>query len=72
MDILSCVDRWGRTVVLTESVWSHFLAEHAELTGQEGALHATITAPGRVSDDVELPERVSYYRSGVLGRPYRR
>lgn len=71
MEILSCTDRWSRTVVLTDGAWSHILIEHAEMDGQEGAIDATVTAPDYVMDDVEIPERVSFYRSGVLSGPYR-
>lgn len=71
MDLLSVVDRWGRTVVLTESAWSHILAEHAEMWGQEDALDATVAAPELVMDDIEVPERIAFCRSGVLQGRYR-
>jgi hypothetical protein len=71
LDLLSFVDRWRRVIVLTEDAWSHILDEHAEMEGQEGAVDATVTAPERVTNDASVPERVCFYRSGVLPGRYR-
>jgi len=71
LDLLSFVDRWGRTIVLSEGAWLHILAEHEEMQGQEDAVDATVTAPERVMGDVDVRERVSFYRAGTLPGRYR-
>ena len=72
LDILSFTDRWGRTIVLSDEAWSHILAEHAEMVGQESAVDMTVAAPERVMTDVDVPHRLSFYRTGVLPGRYRR
>jgi hypothetical protein len=72
-EVLRCVDRWGREIVLTDGRWyGKILLDHPQLTGALGAVKETLIAPSlinydRIRDDVEI-----FYREVVLPPPFGR
>lgn len=58
MDILSCRDRWGRTIFLPQTNWDDkILLDHPELIGNEESVRQTLTDPDLVAHDVDYPDR---------------
>ncbi len=70
MDLLSCRDRWGRTIVLTDRAWSHILDDHGEMAGNEWAIDLALRQPDYVMDDASVDGRLVYYRGNVLPKPF--
>lgn len=70
MDVLSCRDRWGRTIFLPQTNWDDkILLDHPELIGNEESVRQTLTDPDLVAHDVDYPDRESFYRRRALPPP---
>lgn len=60
-------DRDGIFVALRWIVWDrHILAVHAEMEGNESAIHQALRWPEQINQDKEHPDRLVYYAQGVL------
>lgn len=69
-DVLRCLDRWKRTVVLPEVNWEgKILLDHPELIGNELAIEQALVAPDILTIDRDYPDREVCYRRGVLPPP---
>jgi hypothetical protein len=69
LDIFSCYDRWGQTIVLTDRAWAHILEDHGEMVGRLWAIEVTVRLPDYLMEDAQVPGRVAYYRANVLPEP---
>lgn len=66
-DLLRCVDRTGRDVVLSEEAWfGRILRDHAMLGGYEGLIQVVVQDPNRVTRDLNRSNRECFYRQGVF------
>jgi hypothetical protein len=71
--LFSCVDRFGRQIVLYEDTWyDHILNDHAEMAGQIDVLEFAITRVERITQDLSFTDRQCYYHKGNLPWPYDR
>lgn len=67
-DVLRCIDRFGRVVVLTNQRWhQHILIDHAEMRELLSAVEQCIEDPDQVNLDADFAERESFYRFSVAG-----
>jgi hypothetical protein len=62
--IATAVTPAGRTVALTDRVWAHVVAEHAEMRGQLDAVLTALKAPDHYEVDL-FPGRERYFKRGV-------
>lgn len=70
-ELMRCVDRWGRPIVLTNATWMlHILPDRESLVGNETAVRRTLVDPEIVMHDATHAHRESFYRIGGLPAPF--
>jgi hypothetical protein len=66
-DVLRCIDKQGREVVLTEECWhSHILPYHPILRAAERSIELALIDPHRLMRDAERTNRECFYRHQAL------
>ncbi len=73
VDLVRCVDQWGREIVLTVDRWqTHILPDHPELLWNEAGVVQALTNPTQVMFDKTFRDRENYYRPFTLPPPFDR
>lgn len=73
VELMRCVDQWGRDIVLTQDRWDdHILPGHPQLRGNEAGVEQVLTDPWVVMHDEVFPDRENFYRPFTLPPPYDR
>jgi hypothetical protein len=70
-ELLHCVDRFGRNVVLRSDIWyDKILSDHPEMAQSLDAVETVLIDPDRVNSDANHPNGENFYRLGVLQHPF--
>ncbi len=69
--LLSCVDQWGREIVLNDSRWTdHILPDHGEMAGNVDSVRQAIEQPTVVNFDTATANGENFYCVGALPAPF--
>lgn len=70
-EILRCVDRWGRPIVLNTATWTlHILPDREPLLGNEATVRRTLVDSHFVQHDATHDDRENFCRFGTLPAPF--